>query len=122
MPLNIPAPIDLLQGNEKLFRYSALADGGGNEGESIVLPGKTDVTVQLVSISGGATPTVVIEGSLQDSEADFVLLHDPQGGDLTFTGAALEAVLENVVRIRPRVSVGTTVVAEVLILLVGQGG
>lgn len=122
MPLNIPAKVDLLQGNEKLFRWTALADGAGNEGESIVLPGKTDVTVQLVSISGGGTPTVVIEGSLSDSEADFVQLHDPQGGDLSFTAANIEAVLENVTRIRPRVSGGTTVVAEVMMLFVGQGG
>ena len=77
-----------------------------------------DKTVQ-VNGNFGAGGTVVLEGSLEPAEAPaaYQQLHDPSQNNISFTVAGVDAVLENVWAIRPRVSAGTGVEVDVRLLV-----
>lgn len=71
--------------------------------------------------------TVVIEGSnwgLTEASPAFITLVDPHQNPLSFTATALEAVLENVMQIRPRVSAGdgsTSLTVRLLVTTIARG-
>lgn len=80
-------------------------------------PGLNDKTVQVLG-DFGSGGTIVIEGSLveEPGASDWTGLTDPQGNALSFTAAGLEAIQENVVWVRARVSAGTSVDVNVYLL------
>ncbi len=57
--------------------------------------------------------TVVIEGS--NDETNYLTLTDKQGGDMSFTADGMKTIEENPRQIRPRVSSGTGVSANITI-------
>ena len=79
-------------------------DGG------VMYPNKS---AQVESLSSG--DTVVIEGS--NDETSYLTLTDKQGGDMSFlTSDGLKTIEENPRQIRPRVSAGTSVSADITII------
>jgi hypothetical protein len=87
-------------------------------GSGIKIPGAADRSVQVMGTVGGAT--VIIEGSnvlTPTVDGDWFTLHDENGDVLTFT--VLDdghAIAENTLRVRPRITGGTAVDIDVLIL------
>ena len=71
-------------------------------GASISVPGSSDRTIQFIADTAGSA-TVVLEGSLDNST--FFTLTDGQGNAISFTASGGEMVAENVLFIRPRLSV-----------------
>ena len=83
-------------------------------GDKVEVPRHSDKTVHLFGTFGG---TVTIEGGCNpDGTGDYVLLQDTQGADLSFTGADLKAVAQNVYQIGPKAGVGVS--ATTIFLLV----
>lgn len=80
----------------------------GDTGVPVKVPLYADKTVQVDSAGAtwGTGGAMVLEGSLDG--VTYFTLNDPQGNALTFaTGTTrIEAILENVVFLRPRVSGG----------------
>lgn len=84
-------------------------------GDAIEFPGAADRTVQFVSSAWGSA-TAVLEGSL-DSGVTWFGLSDPQGTAISKTADGGEAVLENTLQVRAKLSavgVGATVKAYLL--------
>ena len=85
-------------------------------GASISIPGASDRTVQLVGTNWGGA-TCVLEGSCEETPATWFNLTDPQGNAISKTADAGEAVFENTVHIRPRLSVaGSAAVIQVVLV------
>ena len=81
----------------------------GDTGVPLAVPLYADKSVQVDTGAGivwGASGAMVLEGSIDG--VTYFTLNDPQGNALTFaTGTTrIEAVLENVVFLRPRVTAG----------------
>jgi len=76
-------------------------------GEAVELPMASDRTIQFTDTSSSwGSASASLDGSLDG--VTYFILTDPQGNAITKTDDALEAVLENVRYIRPRLStVGT---------------
>lgn len=89
------------------------ADAIGNE---IQRPGASDRTVQFVGANWGAA-TAILEGSL--NKTNWFTLTDGQGNAISFTDDGGEMISENVLWIRPRLSVGGTL-ADVTVLLLSR--
>jgi hypothetical protein len=82
-------------------------------GDSYEHPGAADRTVQASGTFGGAT--VAIEGS--NNGSTWSPLTDPGGTAITFTSAGIEAIAENPLYVRARLSVtgiGATIVVNML--------
>lgn len=82
-------------------------------GDYAALPGFPDRCIQVSGTFGGAT--VLVEGSNDNSV--WATLHDPSGAELSFSAAAIAAVLENPLYIRARLSpagAGATVSATMV--------
>lgn len=71
-------------------------------GQSAAFARYSDRSVQVTGTFGGAT--VTIEGS--NDGVNFFTLVDPQGNNLSFVTAKLEAILELCIWIRPKVTGG----------------
>lgn len=84
----------------------------GDTGDPVGVPGSGDRTVQVSGTFGGAS--VIIEGTLDMT--NWQTLHDPAVTILSFTSAGLAAVLENVLAVRPRISGGSAVAVNVVLL------
>lgn len=86
-------------------------------GVAMNAPGLPDKTVQVIGPTGGTTQ-VVIQGSndATPTVGNWTTLVDPQGNDLDFTDAAIEAILENPRYIRPNFAVATGPTVTVTIL------
>lgn len=85
-------------------------------GEAIELPMSSDRTIQFTDTSsswGGATAS--LEGSLDGTT--YFILTDPQGNAISKTDDGLEAVLENVRYLRPRLSVVGTAASVKCVLM-----
>lgn len=83
--------------------------------------------IRVVQVTGvfGAGGSVQIEGSLEATPTNYVVLHDLQGNDLTFTVTRIEQVQEGILHIRPRVTAGDGTTALTVIMLQaprGRGG
>lgn len=74
-----------------------------DSGAPIELPNYADRSVQVTG-TFGAGGTIVIEGSIDGT--NYVTLTDPSSTAISKTAAFIEAVLENVRYIRPRVTAG----------------
>lgn len=73
------------------------------QGEAVSIPGAADRTVQINGADfDGAT--VIIEGSVEETPTNFHTLTDPQGNAISKSSASLEAILENVTWVRPRLT------------------
>jgi hypothetical protein len=97
------------------YLYTWTLTTADHTGDALTIPGAPDKSVQFAGTWGGAT--AILEGS--NNGTVHVGLADPQGNAISKTSdtGALEAVLENTVTIRPRLSavgVGATVVASLL--------
>lgn len=85
--------------------WSALANG--DDGTALSAATLSDKSVQVTG-TFGVGGTIIIEGS-NDGGTTWATLNDSRGettGALSFTGADLRTILENVERIRPRVTAG----------------
>ena len=91
---------DLMVDN-KVYTWAPMT--AGDVGDSVGSTGTGDRTVQ-VSGTFGAGTSVAIEGTLDG--VNFNTLRDPTGSLLTFSGAGLKAVLENVIQLRPHIVAG----------------
>lgn len=83
-------------------------------GGALELPGASDRSIQVLGTFGGAT--IAVEGS-NDGGTTWAALHDPGGNAVTFTAAGINAISENVLKIRTRLStvgVGATINAYLL--------
>lgn len=78
-------------------------------GDAIEFPGAADRTVQFVGTNWGGS-TAVLEGSLDGGDTYFTLT-DPQGNTINKTSNDGEAVTENTLLIRSRLSVIGTAAA-----------
>lgn len=80
----------------------------GDDGTPIVVPHRSDKTVQVVVGTAGDS-SILIEGTTDtDASPDaWATLNDPSSTALDLTASAIKGVLENVYKIRPRVD-GTT--------------
>ena len=104
--------------NAALVKWPALANG--DTGRPYQHPGHNDRSVDVKG-TYGAGGTCIIEGSNEMEPTSYGTLNDPQGNPLSFTVERVEAILENVVSIRPRVSAGDgTTAIDVYLLLVGS--
>ncbi len=84
-------------------------------GDAISIPGASDRTVQFVETNWGGA-TAILEGSLDDGTTFFTLT-DGQGNAISFTVDGGEMISENVLLLRPRLSVGgTAAMVQVLLL------
>lgn len=103
-----------------LYKWPALANG--DVGSPLIFPSHSDRSVHVKG-TFGAGGTCLIEGTLEITPATWSTLNDPQGNLLSFTTEKIEAVLENVTCIRPRVSAGDgTTALDVYILVSKQMG
>ena len=91
---------DLMVDN-KIYTWSPLTLG--DAGDAVGSTGTGDRTVQVQGTFGAGT-SVAIEGTLDG--VNWFTLRDPTGSLLTFSGAGLKAVLENVMQLRPHVIAG----------------
>lgn len=71
-------------------------------GEPVSIAGAADRSVQIEGTFDSGT--VIIEGSLEQVPTNFQTLTDPQGNAISKGAAALEAILENVTWVRPRMT------------------
>lgn len=102
----------------KLIKWPGLAQG--DTGAPYKRPHQNDRSVHVKG-TFGAAGAVVIEGSNELSPASYATLNDPQGNILSISAEKIEAVLENVLNIRPRISGGdVTTSIDVYMLLVGR--
>lgn len=100
-----------------LVKWPALANG--DTGRPFQQPAHNDRSVHVKG-TFGAGGTCIIEGSNELVPATYATLNDPQGNVLSFTAEKIEAILENVLGIRPRISAGDgTTAVDVYLLLVG---
>lgn len=89
-------------GKQSVYRISWLGVPKDDTGQPLPFTLYSDRSVQVTGTFGGAS--VTIEGS-NDGENWFTLA-DPQGNSLNFVTAKLEAILELVLWIRPKVTGG----------------
>lgn len=82
-------------------------------GDAVELPMASDRTVQFTGTWGSAT--AILEGSLDN--VTFLGLNDPSSTAISKTADGIEAVLENVRYIRPRLSVVGTGAAVKAVLM-----
>lgn len=75
----------------------------GDVGNGLRHSGTGDRTVQVFGIFG-AGGSVTVEGTLDGTH--WAALADTEGNTLTFTGAGIKTILQNVLDIRPVVSTG----------------
>ena len=80
--------------------------------------------IRCVQVFGtfGAGGTVQLEASLEATAANYSVLHDTAGSDLTFTAARVEQVQEGLVRYRPRVTAGDGTTSLTVIVTEGIRG
>ena len=97
--------------NVAIYTWTALASA--SSGAAISGPGWTDRSIQFTGTFGGAQ--AVLEGS--NDGVTYFTLHDPFANPLTFASAALAAVTEITLFIRPRIASGdgTTNITAVLV-------
>lgn len=81
-------------------------------------PGAPDKTVQVSGTFDSGT--VVIQGSNEDTPTNWATLHSPDGTDLSFTAAGIEAILENPLWIRPAVT-GEGATASITVSILARG-
>lgn len=84
-------------------------------GEPVRYAGAADRTVQVFGTFGGAT--VTIEGTLENVPINWSQLNDAQGDPIAITAARIEAVVELVRQIRPKVTGGTGTSVTVMMLM-----
>jgi len=101
----------------QIFEWLGLAETDTSP-PHISIPHMSKVTLQLLAITG--LPTVQLEGSLNlDSDGTKVwsLLNDVLGAEISLAGAgAIVFALESVNLIRPIITAGTTVTADIRIM------
>lgn len=90
-------------------------------GEAFPAAAYPDKSVQVEG-TFGAVATVVIQGTNEETPANWHTLVDPQGNALSFTAAGLEAVLENTRWIRPALVSGGdgSTDVDVIMMIVGR--
>ncbi|KKM21491.1 hypothetical protein LCGC14_1634860 [marine sediment metagenome] len=120
MPLIVPQKIDtkvdaVEQALEKIQLYLWETVTENDTCQELELPEFSDKTIQVLGSFGGGN--ISIEGSIMKDSPAFSVLNDPNGNALTKTSAAVEAVLENVWKIRPKVPTGTSVDIDVYLLV-----
>lgn len=86
-------------------------DSSNLDGTGIEMPSASDRSVHVLGTFGGATMT--IEGSnvaAPAADADWAILKDSAGNNLSFTSAGIQTVIDNVRHIRPKMTgaTGTT--------------
>jgi hypothetical protein len=86
-----------------LIKWASM--GQDDVGTPFIFPHQRDRSVHVLG-TFGVGGTVVIEGSLELIPTAYATLNDPQGNALSIQAAKIEAIMENVTNIRPRVSVG----------------
>ena len=87
------------QDPDVLYLWEALVSGS-LDGVSIVIPGRSDMCVQVVGTFD--TATLTMQGS--NDGTNWATLTDPQGNDIAFTSAGIEQILEKTRFVRPLVS------------------
>lgn len=82
-------------------------------GDAAEYPDYADRTVQFIATAAGSA-TAKLEGSLDGT--NWVSLADPQGNEISKTASGIEAVLEAVRYVRPRLTTpGTAAVWKVIL-------
>ena len=109
-PTNVKVP-----GNDQYSMVSAWKLGTGQTGAAIQMPGYTLKTVQFSGTFGGST--VQLEGS--NDGVNYVILRDKgsSSASLATSSAIMRAVLENPRYIRGTTSGGTSVSADVTLIM-----
>jgi hypothetical protein len=92
-----------------------LAMGDADDGAPFSGYGSRDRSVQFVGVFAGAS--VLLEGS--NDNANWVVLTDPQGNNITKTSASLEAISEATRYVRPRTSGGGGTAVDVYLFIGG---
>lgn len=109
-------PTGQVSGHVSVFRW-VLTDADGN-GAYITIPNSPDRSVQVFGTFNSGT--VTIQGTNEPDPLNPQTLHAPDGGNLAFTAAGIEAILENPMKIRPVLS-GTAGAASVAVLIMSRG-
>jgi hypothetical protein len=106
--------INYIFANIETWKWSSLQLN--DDGAALELPGLADKTVQVYGTFGGGGK-VILEGACDPTIITWVPIHDPQGNALEFISAGIEQILENPLKIRPRVTAGdgTTSLTVVII-------
>lgn len=99
-------------GNYRVWKWSSLTEN--DTAETVILPAFGDLTFQVEG-NFGTSGDVRPHGRAAD-EGTFFQLNDLQGSGIAFTSAGLSAVAENVYEIKPVVSAGTGVSADIYLL------
>jgi len=94
--------------------WTALGDA--DQGSAIKVPMGSEKSFQVFGTFGSAT--VVLQGS--NDGTNWASLTDPQGNAISKTAAALEAVSEHTLYIRPSTSGGTGTNVDVIVFIAGQ--
>lgn len=89
--------------------------GPDDTGAPVKFVGAVERTVQIIGTFGGAT--VAMQGTVEDTPANWMPLTDVQGEAISVTAAALETITEVVRHTRPAVTGGTGTSVTVLLLL-----
>lgn len=109
-------PVDSFVGNSRLVTWTPLANGDSGSAVSL-----SEFTDRSAAVTGtfGAGGTLIIEGTIDGT--NWFTLTDPQGNNLSFTSARLEAISEATVQIRPRVTAGDGTTALTVTMLAHRG-
>jgi hypothetical protein len=110
--MSIAANISVLPGGVNVAQWADL--GGAETGQSAMMAGYPDRTVQVAGTLGGAT--VVLEGS--NDGTNYFPLTKPGNTAISFTAAGGCAIIENPAFIRPKASGGTA--AHILVTISGR--
>jgi hypothetical protein len=87
----------------EIFQWDNLALN--DDGDVLESPKLADKTVQVYG-TFGAGGKVILEGTCNLTSPVWAQMHDPQGNLLDFTSSTIRQVLENPLKIRPRVTTG----------------
>lgn len=102
--------------NITAFKWLGFA-ASGDVGTAVAMPDLPDRTVQIIGTFTGSAE-ITIEGSL-DGGTTYTALTDPQGNAIVKTAAAIEAITERVLLIRPRCTAGSGGASANVYILMG---
>jgi hypothetical protein len=106
-----------LAGDGSVYKwtYAAMTNATSDVGSAIGFAQYADRSIQVLG-TFGAAGNLRLEGS-NDGGTTWAVLTDPQGNNLDFTAAKIEAITELCAQIRPRVTAGDGTTSLTVVIL-----
>ena len=104
--MTVPASVtNPTKGHHKIFWDGLGVASSADSGDAVVVPGFSDVTIQVLGTFAGAT--ITIQGS-NDGGTTWATINDLFGAAMTFTSAGIKGVAEGAERLRPTITAGSS--------------